>query len=134
MRITRPKYTPANNPKNRGVTLLITILIISAITLAIALSVASAGIGQMRMGVGYFQSTKALNCAKACMDEALLQLIRNSNYNSGNLILDEGGCNIDINRSSPNPIITAIGNFKDFTKKITVEFDLTNKKILTWQE
>jgi len=110
------------------------ILIISAITLAITLSVALTGIGQMRMGVGYFQSTKALDCAKACMDEALLQLIRSSDYSGGNLILDDGDCNININRSGPNPIITAIGNFKEFTKKITVELDLTNKKILTWQE
>ncbi|MEK7580084.1 MAG: hypothetical protein AAB465_00505 [Patescibacteria group bacterium] len=120
--------------KNRAATLLITILIISAITLSIALSVALTGIGQMRMGADYSQSAKALNCAKACMDEALLQLIRNQDYNGGDLTVNGTDCNISIDKSNSNPTIIASGKFNQFTKKITIEFDLTNKKILSWRE
>lgn len=119
---------------NRAAALLVTILIISAITLAIALSISLGGIGEMQMGTGLGQSDKAQGWAEACMDEALLQLIRNPNYNGGDLILDEGSCNINIDKSGPNPIITVSGKFKEFTKKITVKFDLANKKILSWQE
>lgn len=88
----------------------------------------------MRTGADYSQSAKALNCAKACVDESLLQLIRNQDYNGGDLTVNEGDCNISIDKSDSNPTIIVSGKFNQFTKKITVKFDLTNKKILSWRE
>lgn len=119
----------------KAAALLTTILIVAAITLSIALSVNLRSIGGMLTGMGQSHSDKARAIAEACLDEALLQLDRNyDNYNGGNLTLSGGDCNISIDKSGPNPILTISGQFKQFTKKITVEFDLTNKVILNWQE
>jgi len=118
----------------KGASLLITIIIISAICLAIALSVTLAGIGEIQMGADLAQSDKARAFTEACMDEALLQLIRDPDYSGEDLTLNGGTCNINIDKTGPNPIITCAGSFKQFTKSLRVEFDMANKKILSWQE
>ena len=119
---------------NKAAALLITILIIAAITLVIALSVALRGIGEMQMEFGHGASDEARSYSEACIDEALLQLVRDADYSGGDLTLGKGNCNINIDKIGPNPVITATGRLHGFTKKIEVEFDLTNKKILSWQE
>lgn len=122
--------------KNDGFIALIALIIIAAATLVIGISVNLLSVSESQMGLTYKKGEEAFMLAESCLEEALIQLCDDANYdpNGVQVVIDEITCDsIDVTGTGVNRTITVEASVSDdfgsFTKKIQAEVRRTGNSI-----
>jgi len=120
----------------RGQIALISLLIILAVVLTIGLSVNLLSIGEMKMGFTESESSKTFYSADACIEEALMRLKRDPDYNGGNLNVDNIYCIITITANGNQRVITSEGIVGNKVRKIEMVINFVGRKmeVVSWKE
>lgn len=123
----------------KGYIALIAILIIIAVTLAVGLSMGLLGIGETQAGLTGEQSRQSFQLANGCLEEAILRIKKDNNYEGGNLNIKEGSCNITVGRGPKqgNPFTINIqANVNNYIRKIEAQIDTQKEpvKLIYWKE
>lgn len=106
-----------SNNNQQGYIALIAVIIIVAATLAISLSLNVLSIGETESGLIKQQSVQAFGIADTCMQEAYLQLERDSGYTGASLNVGEGSCAILVTDAGTDELITVTATLKDIQRK-----------------
>ncbi len=121
-----------------GIAALLTVVIISAAVLIIAKSASLSGINEVDMAYLSGRGGEALAIAEGCAEETLRRLQINSSYTANDVILSvgNGSCTINITANGDERTITALGNVRDYFKKIEVEATIGTEQIVIddWDE
>ena len=126
--------TKDNNQK--GVVALLIVIIVGASTLIMAISSALLGMGELDLGYTMGRSEETLVLTDGCVEEALLQIKRNTSYIGESLVLSNGSCIISVVSSGSDRIITVVGTVENYNKKIEVTLTLSGNQIIinSWKE
>jgi hypothetical protein len=132
-----------SNTNQQGFIALLSIIIIAAATLIIGLSVNNLSISESQMGLAQKKGHEAFMHAESCMEEALIQLRDNVNYDpdGASVTLDTITCtSIDVTGSGSDRTIivsvTLTDDFGSFTKSIQTDVKRIGNSITvnSWTE
>lgn len=115
------------------ITLLIFMSVGIMITSAAVVLIITNSLGMTKMQEGNL----AYSTAESGVENALLRLLRNPNYNGETMTVGEGTATISVEPSGVNQkTITSSGRLRNFLRKIQVIIDYTNNTltILSWKE
>lgn len=127
----------------QGFIALISLIIIAAATLLIGISVNLLSVSESQMGLTYKKGEEAFMLAESCLEEALIQLRDDVNYDPDGtqVVIDEITCDsIDVRGGGANRIIIVSASVSDdfgsFTKKLRVRVHIAdgNITITSWRE
>ncbi|GEM_PF-2049912 len=116
-----------------GFTIILVVLIISSIISLVLLSTVWGSIMELEGAEIVRDGIKTSYGVEGCMDEALLQLKRDSNYIGGTLSLEEISCIISVTGSSDERNIIVNGTSQGYNKIIEVQVSLNPFAIIFWQ-
>ncbi|HAZ28256.1 MAG TPA: hypothetical protein DCY48_00565 [Candidatus Magasanikbacteria bacterium] len=71
---------------------------------------------------------------ESCVQEALIQLKRDTAYAGATIVLGEGNCTIAVSGSDNIRTIQIIGTLKQFTREVTIMVTLSPWAITDWGE
>lgn len=126
-----------------GFIALIALIIIAAATLAIGISVNLLSVSESQMGLTFKKGQEAFMLAESCLEEALIQLRDDANYDpdGAQVVIDEIICDsIDVTGTGANRTIMVSASVSDdfgsFTKKIEGWVKRTGNSITveSWSE
>lgn len=115
------------------ITLLIFMSVGIMITSAAVVLIITNSLGTTKMQEGNL----AYSITESGVENALIRLLRNPNYNGETMTVGEGTTTISVEPSGGNQkIITSSGRLRNFLRKIQVIIDYTNNTltILSWKE
>lgn len=115
------------------ITLLIFMSVGIMITSAAVVLIITNSLGMTKMQEGNL----AYSITESGVENALLRLLRNPNYNGETITIGEGTATISVESSGGNQkTITSSGRLGNFLRKIQVIIDYTNNTltILSWKE
>ena len=127
----------------KGFIALISLIIIAAATLIIGISVNLLSVSESQMGLTFKKGQEAFMVAESCLEEALIQLRDDVNYDpdGAQVTIDEITCDsIDVTGTGANRTImvsaSASDDFGSFTKKIQADVKRTGNSITveSWSE
>ncbi len=112
------------------------IIVISAVALAAALRASLGSLGGLSVAFGAWQAAASLAGADACVDEALLRLLRDDGYAGGTFRLGEAACELSVAASGNTRIIRASSAVAAYVRKVKVELIVGDRGITVtaWQE
>jgi len=102
----------------QGYIALIAVVIIVAATLAISLSLNVLSIGETQSGLIKQQSVQTFGIADACMQEAYIQLERDSGYSGASLNIGGGSCTIIVTDVGTDLLVVATGTLQNIQRKL----------------
>lgn len=127
----------------RGFIALISLIIIAATTLLISISVNLLSMSESQMGLTFKKGQEAFMLAESCLEEALIQLGDDVNYDPDGapVVIDEITCDsIDVTGGGINRNINVEASVSDdfgtFTKKLRVQVRIADGSITitSWRE
>lgn len=107
-----------------GVATLVAVVVIAAITLAVALRVSFSSVSGLAAAFGEGQAAVAMAGLDGCVDEALLRILRQSNYGGGAFGIGRAGCAVSVQGTGATRTIRATGTVATFFRAATVDVSL----------
>ncbi len=109
---------------NQGYIIIIAVVIITAVFTVMAISTALSTITHLDKADVSLAGQRARFYVEGCLQEALIQLNRDSFYSGGNLALGSGSCAIVIAGSENSRTVTVTGSLNDYYYEIIAEVSL----------
>ncbi len=112
------------------------VLIIAAVVLTIGITVSLMSIGEGQSALSLTKGEITLNLGEGCMEDALLQISKNSNYSGGMISQPEGICTITVLKAGNSYTVTSTNTATDYRRTIqaVVNKSASNLIISSWKE
>ena len=123
----------AKGSGSRGAIALISTLVVISVIFTVALSMSILGIGAIDVTRVTNESHKAFSVAEACLDEAMLRLLRDSSWTGDTLTVGDGSCTITVAGAGPFTI-NVVATVADATRRVEADFDVATNTITRWEE
>lgn len=107
-----------------GAATLVAIVVIAAITLAVALRASFWSVSGLVAAFGASQAAVATAGLDGCVDEALLRILRQSDYGGGAFGIGSAGCVVSVQGSGVTRTIAATSTVSTFIRAATVDVSL----------
>lgn len=102
--------TGGHRREEHGFAALLTIVIVSAAALTMSFGAALLGLGELDQGYTAQKGGSAFALTEGCLETALVELRRDTNYNGATLTNDEGSCRIVVSGSGDTRTIAVEGD------------------------
>lgn len=122
-------------PDNRG-QILSSVLVFMAFGLSVIALSAALTIINIQNTSKYIESANTLNYAEAGAEEAIIRLIRDSNYNGGSFTLGTASISVSVTGAAPNKTVVSTATCNGFVSKIQLTLTVSNGKIslVSWKQ
>ncbi len=119
--------------KQSGIAALMVVVLIGSAALVMGLASSARGLNTLELSVLHSRTEQSRLQMESCVEESLLQLYHDVNWNGGTLFLDELSCTIVVsgNNIQKTMNISILGQ-KSLT--IVVEFENSAWRIVAWHE
>lgn len=126
----------------KGVAALMTVIVIVSVIAVIGVIMAQMGINELLFGLQGDRSQRLLQVADSCAEEGYFRAKRDSGYNGGTIVLDDGSCTLTIAGSEPNRTLNIEASVDNLVRNFTVQLDVTTNinvnargiDVTNWQE
>ncbi len=120
----------------KGYVTILAALVLLAVTGGIAFTLTTVSIDALEAGEALRQGEQALFFSDACLEEGMLQIIRDPATTGKNIQMPTGSCEISIEKSSDEYTINAVGKNGAFRRAIEAKASLgvTQLNITSWKE
>ncbi len=119
--------------RQSGIAALMVVVLIGSAALVMGLASSARGLNTLEISVLQSRTEQSRLQIESCVEESLLQLYRDANWNGGTLSMDEISCTIVVSGNTTQKIITvSILEKKSLT--ITVESENNAWRIVQWYE
>lgn len=114
--------------------LTIVAIVIAAAFVVLTIGAATRTLTQLDVGVTAATGSAAASAADGCVEEALLQLRRDSAYVGGTATVGDAACTITVNGSGGSRTVTVTGTVGTATRTVTVGVALSPFAVTSWAE
>ncbi|KKR21921.1 MAG: hypothetical protein UT50_C0002G0012 [Candidatus Moranbacteria bacterium GW2011_GWA2_39_41] len=122
--------------KTKGYVTILAVLVLLAVTSGIATTLIFSSTDAVESRESLRQGSQALLFSEACLEEGLLQIIKDPTYSSETFTMPQGDCEIAVENNSGIYIIHATGKNAKFEKSVIAQVNLDAEKliVLSWRE
>lgn len=93
------------------------------------------GIIQHDQALAFQQSDQGRCLAEAGVEEAIIRLLRNPDYQGGQLVLSDKNVNIEVSGDNPKTIVSTVDYFgKVKSTKVEVSLTSGSLEVLSWED
>ncbi len=125
--------TPFVQQKNPGIAALMVVVLIGSAALVMGLASSARGLNTLELSVLQSRIEQSRLQIESCVEESLLQLYRDENWNGGTLSIGEISCTISVSGNSTVKTLT-ISILGKKSLAITVQFENNAWRIVEWNE
>ena len=118
----------------RGFVLMIVVIVIAAVFVSLAAGASIRTLTQLDVGVTVADGGAMTAAGDGCVEEALLQLRRDTAYTGGSVIVGDASCAILVAGSGASRTITATGTVGELTRTVTVGVAMSPFALTSWSE
>ncbi|MDO8498665.1 MAG: fibronectin type III domain-containing protein [bacterium] len=120
----------------KGFIALTTVLVVSVVVVAIAATSSLLSIGEAQSGLVLLKGEDNLHLVEGCMEDLLLKIRADQNFNQTTITLPEGSCNITYNSRDPSWDVTVSSGEPAYQRQVRVTFTRppTGLALTSWQE
>jgi hypothetical protein len=119
--------------KNPGIAALMVVVLIGSAALVMGLASSARGLNTLELSVLQSRIEQSRLKTESCVEESLLQLYRDANWNGGTLSIDAVSCTIVVSGDTTNKILrVSISQQKPLS--VTVRFESNAWRIVEWYE
>jgi hypothetical protein len=116
-----------------GIAALLVVVIIGSAALVLGLASSARGLNTLELAVSYSATEQSRLQTESCVEESLLQLYRDANWNGGTLSMGDISCTIVVSGNTVRKTMTvSLPEKKPLT--ITVQFENNAWRIVEWYE
>ncbi len=119
--------------KNPGIAALMVVVLIGSAALVMGLASSARGLNTLELSVLQSRIEQSRLQIESCVEESLLQLYRDENWNGGTLSIGEISCTISVSGNSTVKTLT-ISILGKKSLAITVQFENNAWRIVEWNE
>ncbi|OHA47879.1 MAG: hypothetical protein A2806_02455 [Candidatus Terrybacteria bacterium RIFCSPHIGHO2_01_FULL_48_17] len=115
---------------HQGAAALISVFIMGAVLILVAVTLSLVSVSALDTTTGSRDGARAFAAAEACLDEALLRLIRDATFPGVSL----SGCSVTVSGAGNTRTLRASANVAQSTRTIEADFDIGIRRITRWIE
>ena len=118
--------------ENRGYILTMSVLIISAIISIVVIGTSLSSLIVLDKNNEDLKGVEIKHYTQGCMEEALIQVNRDSDYSGGTYDIGSGTCEISTSGPADSKEISTTGTLKTRTYNLQAKVNTDNFEILSW--
>ena len=117
-----------------GAVLLVSVLVITSIVLLLSFTVNSDAIDNLQISMQQRRGVEVSSLAESCLGEVLIKLKGNKDWSAEQINLDEGQCQLVLEREIDVVNVQIIAQKEDYVSELNVRIDLSFNpiKIINW--
>lgn len=117
-----------------GFILTIVVIVIAAAFVVLTVGAATRTLTQLDVGVTAATGSAATSASDGCVEEALLQLRRDSAYVGGTATVGDATCTIGVSGTGGSRTLTVTGAVGSATRAVTIGAALSPFAVTSWSE
>lgn len=120
----------------KGYITILAVLVLLAVTGAMATTLTLISIDANKTEEALRQGEQALLFSESCLEEGLLQIIRNPAYSGENFTMPQGGCEVTVEKNNEEYTIHATGKNAKFERSLAVNavINVSELQVTSWKE
>ena len=120
----------------RGAVLLIAVLVITMVVLLLSFTINSNALDDLKTSMKNREGSFAESLAESCFEEVLIKLKEDSNYTIGQIVFEEGQCQVAITSEGSIKSVNILAEKDNYFTEVNAEVDLSVKpiKISLWKK
>ncbi len=120
----------------KGYIALLTVLALLVLSLSFSVVVTYTSVDQLQSSLSVVHGARALALAEGCVEDALLQRWRDTNYEGGDYEYLDGRCHVVVEEQGTTLEFISMGRVDVFERTVRVRLDqsVTPPAILSWLE
>jgi len=110
--------------------------VLLAVTGGIAITLMFSSTDAIQSQEALRQGDQALLFSESCLEEGLLQIVKDATYDGKNFTMPQGNCEVTVENNSGTYTIHATGRNTKFEKSVVAKasFDAAKLTVISWRE
>lgn len=119
---------------NSGYVLTLSVLIISSVISVVVISTGLSSLTNLNKNSTDLKETKVKQFTQGCIQEALIQVNRDSKFTSSTFNFSNGTCKISVSGTGNTKTISATGTVSNYHANLQAEVELDPFKLVNWDD